>query len=160
MIYLDETMIGPKTVLNTWLETKSPTFLSKQQTSMISLLCHWIIEPCLDFVTRKCEQLLDCSKMHLTCSFIKLFECMLEDIRKTYEETEKSLKNEEEIMEQELSKLSSNNHLEIEKTEMMVANFFLSVVWSIGAVLKKSSKEKFSFYFNELCENSIKSHQR
>jgi hypothetical protein len=81
MIYLDEMVIGPKTLINTWLTNTIPNFLSKQQTNMISMLSNWIIEPCLDFVTEKCEQFLVCSKMHLTISFLKLFECMLDDIR-------------------------------------------------------------------------------
>lgn len=81
MIYLDEMVIGPKTLINTWLANIISEFLSKQQTNMISMLCNWIIEPCLDFVSEKCDQFLICSKMHLTISFLKLFECMLEDIR-------------------------------------------------------------------------------
>jgi len=63
-------------------------------------------------------------------------------------------------MEQEFKQLNSNNQIEMEKNEMIVANFFLSVVWSIGAVLKQTSKEKFTVFFNELCENSIKTHQK
>ena len=66
MIYLDEMVIGPKTLINTWLANIISEFLSKQQTNMISMLCNWIIEPCLDFVSEKCDQFLICSKMHLT----------------------------------------------------------------------------------------------
>jgi hypothetical protein len=63
-------------------------------------------------------------------------------------------------MEQEFSQMNSNSHIETEKTEMIVANFFLSIVWSIGAVLKQTSKDKFTIFFNELCENSNKKHSR
>jgi hypothetical protein len=63
-------------------------------------------------------------------------------------------------MDQEFKQINPNSHLEMEKNEMIVANFFLSVVWSIGAVLKQESKEKFTIFFSDLCENSLKKHQR
>jgi hypothetical protein len=38
---------------------------------------------------------------------------------------------------------------------MTIAYFFQSIVWSLGAVLVHSSRQKFSEYFHELSENSI-----
>ena len=64
-------------------------------------------------------------------------------------------------MEQEFDiSFNANSQNEIEKGEMIVANFFLSIIWSIGAVLKQSSKEKFSAFFTDLCENSLKSYPK
>ena len=120
---------------------------------MISMLCYWLIEPCLEFVMQKCDQFLTCSRTHLTASFLKLFDCMLAEIKRIYDPSEKN--DDEKLMEIEFNQLTKNEH-EMEMNEMVVANFFLSIVWSIGAVLKQSFKEKFSLFFNELCDNSNK----
>lgn len=45
-----------------------------------------------------------------------------------------------------------------EKNNSIVAHFFLAIVWSIGGVLKQTSREKFDQFFNELCDNSIGKH--
>jgi hypothetical protein len=42
-----------------------------------------------------------------------------------------------------------------EKNNMTIAYFFLSIIWSLGATLIHSSRQKFSAFFHELCENSI-----
>ena len=41
-----------------------------------------------------------------------------------------------------------------EKNDMVIANFFVSIIWSIGITLRPSSKDKFNVFFLELCENS------
>ena len=38
-------------------------------------------------------------------------------------------------------------------SEMIVAYFFASIVWSIGGGLIQDSKEKFSNFFNKICRN-------
>jgi hypothetical protein len=50
---------------------------------------------------------------------------------------------------------ASEKRLMEEKIDSIVAHFFLSVIWSIGAVLKHASREKFNSFFNDLCDNSI-----
>lgn len=50
---------------------------------------------------------------------------------------------------------ASEKRLIEEKTDAVVAHFFLSVVWSIGAVLKQSSRDKFNAFFSDLCDNAI-----
>lgn len=81
MIYLEPMILGPKSLINAWLKNYLPEFLDKQQEATISMLCDWLIEPCLSFVTEKCDQFIFCSKMHLTTSFLKLFSCLLEDMK-------------------------------------------------------------------------------
>lgn len=50
---------------------------------------------------------------------------------------------------------ASEKRLIEEKTDAVVAHFFLSVVWSIGAVLKQSSRDKFNSFFSDICDNAI-----
>ena len=41
-----------------------------------------------------------------------------------------------------------------EKNNMVICYFFFTIVWSIGGVLNKSSREKFDVYFRELLERN------
>lgn len=81
MIYLDTIALGPKSFISAWLKYKLPKFITKEQETLISSLSNWLIEPCLNFVQNKSDQFVFCSKMHLTLSFLKLFECMLDEMR-------------------------------------------------------------------------------
>ena len=57
----------------------------------------------------------------------------------------------EQIVEQQLHNvLTASQKKEMEeKNDMIVAYFFMSVVWTIGSVLKQASREKFSSFFIE-----------
>lgn len=56
----------------------------------------------------------------------------------------------------ELESMSASDKKAMEeKNDSLVAHFFMAIVWSIGAVLKQSSREKFSSFFHDLCDNSI-----
>lgn len=68
----------------------------------------------------------------------------------------------EHAVEQQLHNvLTASQKKEIEeKNDMIVAYFFMCVVWTIGSVLKQSSREKFNSFFNDLCDNSIKKYPK
>jgi hypothetical protein len=55
---------------------------------------------------------------------------------------------------------ASEKRLMEEKNDSVVAHFFLAVVWSIGAVLKQSSRDRFNEFFNDLCDNAIGKHPK
>jgi hypothetical protein len=55
---------------------------------------------------------------------------------------------------------ASDKRLMEEKNDSVVAHFFLALVWSIGGVLKQSSRDKFNQFFNDLCDNSIGKHPK
>ena len=81
MVYYDVAMIGSKLLVNAWLKHELCLFVTdKYLARTIVLLMEWLLEPCLDFVSYKCEHLIQCSRLHLTVSFLKLFKCMLQEI--------------------------------------------------------------------------------
>ena len=45
------------------------------------MLFDWMLEPCLNFVSKYCKCLLTCHPMHLTKSMLNLYSCMMEDVR-------------------------------------------------------------------------------
>jgi hypothetical protein len=81
MIYLDPMTLGPKSLIEAWFKYDSPKFMNQTQLSSLKMMCDWLVEPCLDYVMRKCDQFLLTLRMHLTMSFLKLLSCMMEHIR-------------------------------------------------------------------------------
>lgn len=81
MIYLDPMTLGAKSLVNAWLKYHVPKYLLKPQVQTIAQLLEWLIEPCLNFVTKNCDQFIECSSMHLTLSFLKLLDCLLDEMR-------------------------------------------------------------------------------
>lgn len=81
MIYLDPMSLGPISLINSWIKHEIPSFLNKDHISLLTQLLNWIVEPCLEYVEKFCDQFLNCSQMHLTLSFLKLLNCMLDEIK-------------------------------------------------------------------------------
>jgi dynein heavy chain len=81
MIYLDPDSLGPSTLINAWIKYNLPKHLNSQQINIINALFNWLFHPSLEFVLENCDQSVFCSNMHLTISFLKLFTCMLDDIK-------------------------------------------------------------------------------
>lgn len=50
----------------------------------------------------------------------------------------------------------SEQKLMEERDNMVVAHFFFSIVWSLGAMLDAASRLKFDEFFRSLCEESSK----
>ena len=48
---------------------------------VVQMLFEWILPPCLNFVGKYCQHILSCHPMHLTASALKLYECLLEDLK-------------------------------------------------------------------------------
>ena len=45
------------------------------------LLFEWLLPPSLNFVQKYCRHLLSCHPMHLIMSMLKLYSCLIEDIK-------------------------------------------------------------------------------
>lgn len=81
IIYFEPSIIGIKALINAWLKWNLPNKnINDKQAKLVTSLCDWLIEPCLNFINEYCEMFINCSNMHLVMSFIKLYECMLEDM--------------------------------------------------------------------------------
>ena len=179
MIFLDPSALGHELLLNAWLNHHAPKFLSKQQTTIIKILMDTFIEKSIDFVERQ-EQFIKCSSMQLILSFLKLFYCFLEEMKKAFDEKDiifaEGIQDEDESTNEaddlmpvaenifELDNISnsiktSEKSME-ERNNMIICYFYLSVVWSIGSVLKKDSREKFNFFFLDLIEKFATKHPK
>lgn len=78
--------------------------------------------------------------------------------RKYFEEESES----DEEMEDLDSKQPNPNAKRIaeDKKDMLIAYFLMSIIWSIGAVLKQSSRDKFTQFFISLCDGNVKKYPK
>lgn len=82
MVYFDPSTVGTKLLVDAWLKNDLPEIISDKYTvRTIKLLFDWLLEPCLDFIINSEEQIINCSKMHLTVSFLKLYKSFLWDLK-------------------------------------------------------------------------------
>ncbi|XP_055958183.1 dynein axonemal heavy chain 3 [Patella vulgata] len=165
MIYLDAIQLGWEPLVKSWMETNLADSFTKEQTETIKMLFEWILPPCLNFVTKYCRHLLPCHLMHFTMSMLKLYGCLMDDVKKIGHEDEDDddmdfIEDEEEEMEggeggegvysQPASVMDQK--LNEERTNMIIAYYFFSIVWSVGATLDTTSRLKFDEFFRGLCE--------
>ena len=80
MCFFDSNTLELNMLKTAWLKHDLPGQVSERDSSIISQLIDWLLEPCLNFVTEKCVQFVKCSKMHLTFSFLRLLKCLLTDM--------------------------------------------------------------------------------
>jgi hypothetical protein len=195
IIYFEPSIIGTRSLIDSWLKWDLPSFINDKQAKIISSLCDWLVEACLDFVITKCDQFIKCSRMHLLMSFIKLYNCMLHDIWKKFEDEFEELEtspdnnnnsnnepdddeytNQKTAIKQRASinksenlseddeyipnKNEPDNHPKIsnveEKNNMIIAYFFISIIWSISGVVKLASRDKFNNFFLQLIHDRKK----
>ncbi|XP_064605237.1 dynein axonemal heavy chain 3-like isoform X2 [Liolophura sinensis] len=155
MIYMDPLQLGWKPLVISWMNENLPDNFTKEQKAMIEMLFDWLLPPCLNFVTKYCKQIVTCHAMHLTMSMLKLYGCMMDDIRKIglEEEDDDYLMMEPMDEEMEPSVLSvSEQKIVEERTSMIIAQFLFSLVWSVGASLDGASRLRFDDFFKHLCE--------
>ncbi|XP_071960977.1 dynein axonemal heavy chain 3-like [Antedon mediterranea] len=158
MIYMEPLQLGWSPLVTSWLENDVPDFINKQQQLTIKertlflLLYDWLLPPCLNHVTKNCRLIVQASPMHLTMSMIKLYGCLLNDVRliRNREDTDDDF-GEEEDADNSTPSLSEQK-LNDERTNMVICYFLFSIVWSVGGVVEGSSRENFSEFFKQLCD--------
>ncbi|KAH9505438.1 Dynein heavy chain 3, axonemal, partial [Bulinus truncatus] len=158
MIYMDPAQLGWEPFIASWLATGLPSILKKEQIDMIKLLFEWILPPCLNFVMKSCKHIVQLQPLHYVVSLLKLYSCLLEEVKKLGKEDEEEnligdTEKDEMADSSEVTPLGVNEKkLEEERTNMLVAYFLFSVVWSVGSTLDNDSRIKFDEFFRELCD--------
>ena len=162
MIYLDSMSLGTRTLVKCWLKNHMPKHLDAKETKMLKLLFEWLLEPCLYFVTTNFRQYLNIGQMILTNSFLKLFDCLMDDMTNYFDQDEYTeYSNENDHNSTNKRELTSHEiQVQEDKKDMLVAYFCLALVWSIGAILKSDSRNKFSDFFLSLIHNINKTYPK
>ena len=81
MIYMEPLQLGWEPLLTSWLAKDVPDFVLPEQKNVIRMLCEWLLPPCLDYVTKHCKHFVKCHPMHLTTQLLRLYSCMMDDIK-------------------------------------------------------------------------------
>uniref|UniRef100_H2YSD8 AAA+ ATPase domain-containing protein n=1 Tax=Ciona savignyi TaxID=51511 RepID=H2YSD8_CIOSA len=131
MIYMDPDELGSTSLVTSWLTTSLPDFLTKQQKDNVRMLFNWLVPPCVHFVLKSCHHILRLSSMHMTANLLKLYSCLLTELRYFMEST-----------------------FEDDDTErnMVIAHFFFAIVWSVAACVDGNSRERFNDFFRDLLD--------
>ncbi|KAK6482322.1 dynein heavy chain 3 [Huso huso] len=144
MIYMEPMDLGWEPLVQSWLETKLPHFLTSEQKHLVkgpSACVAAAPPPCPDFIQKRCRPVVQSSQMHLTSALLKLYQCLLAEISvdSAVEREEACV---ETLEEQEESFQASKQKQQEETSSMIVAGAFFSVVWSLGGLLDASSKQR------------------
>ena len=81
MIYMEPQLLGPEPLIQSWRDHCVPDILNEQQKTSIGLLFEWLLPPTLNYVTKNCRHFVSCHPMHLTMSMLKLYGCLLEEVK-------------------------------------------------------------------------------
>ncbi|KAK6993742.1 dynein heavy chain 3 axonemal, partial [Biomphalaria glabrata] len=158
MIYMDPSQLGWEPFIASWLATELPSVLKKEQREMIKLLFDWILPPCLNFVMKSCKHILQLQQLHYVVCILKMYSCLMEEVKKLGKDDEDDnfvvgdMDKEETEADFMVPVGASEKKLEEERTNMLVAYFLFSVVWSLGSTLDNDSRIKFDEFFRELCD--------
>uniref|UniRef100_H2YSE0 AAA+ ATPase domain-containing protein n=1 Tax=Ciona savignyi TaxID=51511 RepID=H2YSE0_CIOSA len=130
MIYMDPDELGSTSLVTSWLTTSLPDFLTKQQKDNVRMLFNWLVPPCVHFVLKSCHHILRLSSMHMTANLLKLYSCLLTELRYFME----------------FSNFSNT------RGNMVIAHFFFAIVWSVAACVDGNSRERFNDFFRDLLD--------
>ncbi|XP_067934548.1 dynein axonemal heavy chain 3-like [Watersipora subatra] len=169
MIYMEPSLLGSEPLIQSWRDHCIPDILNEYQKTVIRLLFEWLLPPSLNFVTRNCKHFVVCHPMHLTMSMLKLYSCLLEDVKEIgkEEDEDEDFTDEGDDESSEAPSINakpsmSDQKVIDERTNSVIAYFLFSLVWSVGATLDGPSRIKFDEFFRNLCEmeGSQASHPR
>jgi len=81
MIYLEPHQMGWKPMKDSYMMYELPQALSQENKDLVNDLFEWLVEPCLEFINKKCKMFLITSDMHLAQSLMRLYSCLLDEIK-------------------------------------------------------------------------------
>ena len=86
MIYLEPHQLGWKPFKESYMQHELPANLTQEHRELVNDLFEWLVQPCLDFIRHECKMLITTSPIHLVFSLMRLFNCLLDEVRSSGEE--------------------------------------------------------------------------
>nr|XP_012154186.1 PREDICTED: dynein heavy chain 12, axonemal isoform X1 [Megachile rotundata] len=78
MIYIEPRVLGWKPFFQSWLKNLNPLWTQGSEECIIRLF-DWLIDPCLDFIRKRCRVTINAGQIHQVVSTMNLFEMLMED---------------------------------------------------------------------------------
>lgn len=166
MIYMEPEKIGWKPIVQSWFElnkknsrfrtTQSPLSspshhmdpeednskllnLTESDTQYINYLINWLVEPCLCFVRKEVHEMSPTVDANLVMSMINIFEALLLQSLKKYNELNGSFPDEAILEDGKKSK---------QRLQDIECCFLFALIWSIGISGNEESQQKFSSFLS------------
>ncbi|XP_065540385.1 dynein axonemal heavy chain 3 [Lathamus discolor] len=130
MIYMDLQELGWKPLKDSYMNTLPPN-LQKEHRELVNDMFMWLVDPCLEFIHFNCKAIVQMSSIHLSYSLMRLYTCLLDEIRQS-EEDEKPSMSAQQIM------------------LWLQGLFLFALVWTIGGIIDADSRKKFDVFYRNL----------
>uniref|UniRef100_A0A8C2U959 Dynein axonemal heavy chain 3 n=1 Tax=Coturnix japonica TaxID=93934 RepID=A0A8C2U959_COTJA len=122
MIYMDPQQLGWKPLKDSYILTLPPNLQEDHRE---------LVRPCLDFIHYNCKAVVQTSSLHLTYSFMRLYTCLLDEIKQPEEEGKESMSAQQ-------------------ITLWLQGLFLFALVWTIGGTIDADSRKKFDVFYRNL----------
>ncbi|XP_025062794.1 dynein heavy chain 3, axonemal [Alligator sinensis] len=130
MIYMDPQQLGWKPLKDSYMDTLPPD-LQQEHRELVNDMFMWLVQPCLDFIHLQCKVLVQTSSIHLTYSMMRLYTCLLDEIRQSNTEEGETMSSQQIIL-------------------WLQGLFLFALVWTIGGTIDADSRKKFDVFYRNL----------
>ncbi|XP_062444589.1 dynein axonemal heavy chain 3 [Rhea pennata] len=130
MIYMDPQQLGWKPLKDSYMNTLPPN-LQEEHRELVNDMFMWLVQPCLDFIHLHCKVIVQTSSIHLTYSMMKLYTCLLDEIKKSDEEEEESMSSQQIFL-------------------WLQGLFLFALVWTVAGTIDADSRKRFDLFYRNL----------
>ncbi|CUT98907.1 dynein heavy chain [Echinococcus multilocularis] len=149
MIFMEPSQLGWRPMMNSYIAYGLPPVLNEEHRALLRDLFEWLVDPCLEFITSQCSQLLPISQLHAVKQLITLFDAHLDPMREL--EARKPISEEEEAYQ---TGQGSYGLTEQTITLWLQGLFIFSLVWSLGSALSLDERARFDVMLRDLLSGS------
>ncbi|NWX20475.1 DYH3 protein, partial [Aegotheles bennettii] len=129
MIYMDVAQLGWKPLKDSYMNTLPPN-LQEEHRELVNDMFMWLVQPCLEFIHLHCKAIVQTSFTHLSYSLMKLYTCLLDEIKQS-EEDKESMSSQQII-------------------SWLQGLFLFALVWTVGGIIDADSRKKFDLFYRNL----------
>ncbi|CAH2307190.1 dynein heavy chain 3, axonemal [Pelobates cultripes] len=140
MIYMEPHQLGWKPLKDSYMDTL-PENLTSEHRELIDDMFNWLVQPCLEFIRLECKFLVHTSPIHLTYCMMRLYSCLLDEIKRTGEDGKESMSSQQ-------------------ITLWLQGLFLFALVWTIGGTIDANSRKKFDAFYRNLIMGTNDLHPR
>ncbi|KAM4656706.1 dynein axonemal heavy chain 3 [Amazona ochrocephala] len=130
MIYMDLQELGWKPLKDSYMNTLPPN-LQEEHRELVNDLFMWLVDPCLEFIHFNCKAIVQTSPIHLSYSLMRLYTCLLDEIRQSKEDEKPSMSTQQIML-------------------WLQGLFLFALVWTIGGIIDADSRKKFDVFYRNL----------
>ncbi|XP_076648749.1 dynein heavy chain at 62B [Halictus rubicundus] len=134
MIYIESRVLGWRPFVRSWLNTLNPEW-SEGYLDNINELFEWQMDPCLEFLRKRCRATITAGQIHRVVSTMGLFEMLMEDA------VEQNPKTFDQFT-----------------LPWLQATMVSSVVWGAAGTLDYDSRTRFNEYYLSMWKNELPEH--